>query len=192
MSAEAAGIDEHRVVSMSARRLGVLGVWLAGAAAIAALALFGLSSSSPPAGGRLAPALPREALTGRPTSLASLLSGAHGRPTFVVFWASWCTSCAQEAPALERFQHSAEGRGRLVAVDWSDPRTGEARAFVRRYGWSFPVMRDAEGLVGNDYGLGPGLPVTFVVDANGRIGQVLHGPQSVASLRMAMRAAERA
>jgi thiol-disulfide isomerase/thioredoxin len=192
MSAEAAGIDEHRVLSMSARRLRVLGVWLAGAVAIAVLALFGLSSSSPPAGGRLAPALPREALTGRPTSLASLLSGAHGRPTFVVFWASWCTSCAQEAPALERFQQSADGHGRLVAVDTSDPETGYARAFVRKYDWTFPVMRDAEGFVGNDYGLGAGLPVTFVVDPDGRIGQVLHGPQSVASLRMATHVAERA
>jgi thiol-disulfide isomerase/thioredoxin len=168
-----------------------LGAWLAGAAAVAALVAFGLSSTSTPAGGRLAPALPREALTGRPTSLASMLAGAHGRPTFVVFWASWCTSCAQEAPALERFQQSAEGRGRLVAVDTSDPRTGEARAFVRRYGWSFPVMRDVEGFVGNDYGLGPGLPATFVIDADGRIGRVLHGPQSVATLRAAMRAVER-
>jgi thiol-disulfide isomerase/thioredoxin len=154
--------------------------------------VFGLSSTSTPAGGRRAPALPREALMGKPTTLAGLLSGAHGRPAFVVFWASWCTSCAQEAPALERFQDSAEGHGRLVAVDWSDPRTGEARAFVRRYGWSFPVLRDVEGLVGNDYGLGAGLPVTFVIDANGRIGQVLHGPQSVSSLRLAMHAAERA
>jgi cytochrome c biogenesis protein CcmG, thiol:disulfide interchange protein DsbE len=175
---------------MSPRRLQALGGSLAALAAVAALAIFGLSSAPSPKGGRLAPALPREALSGAPVTLASLRAKAHGGPMFVVFWASWCTSCAQEAPALERFYRSAEGHGRLVAVDWSDPRTGAARAFVHHYGWTFPVLRDAEGFVGNDYDLGPGLPATFVIAPDGRIREELRGPQSVASLRSAMRATQ--
>jgi cytochrome c biogenesis protein CcmG, thiol:disulfide interchange protein DsbE len=177
---------------MSHRRLYTLGGSVSALVAVAVLALFGLSSAPQPKGGRLAPALPHEALSGAPVTLADLGAKVHGRPTLVVFWASWCTSCAQEAPALERFYRSAEGHGRLVAVDWSDPRTAAARAFVRRYGWTFPVLRDAEGFVGNDYDLGPGLPATFVIDSDGRIREELHGPQSVASLRAAMHAAERA
>ena len=75
-------------------------------------------------------------------------------------------------------------------MDWSDPLTANARAFIRRYAWSFPVLRDGEGVVGNDYRLTV-LPTTFVIDARGRIRTVLRGPQSEASLRSALAAVER-
>jgi peroxiredoxin len=77
----------------------------------------------------------------------------------------------------------------MVGVDWSDPETGAARAFIRRYRWTFPVLRDAEGTVGSDYGLGAGLPDTFVLDGRGHIRQVLRGPQTVSSLTRALAAA---
>jgi hypothetical protein len=70
-----------------------------------------------------------------------------------------------------------------VGVDWSDARSG-ARSFISRYGWTFSNLRDAEGTVGNDYGL-TGLPTTFVVDSTGHIRAVLRGPQDVASLTRA-------
>jgi cytochrome c biogenesis protein CcmG, thiol:disulfide interchange protein DsbE len=176
---------------MSRRRPRVLVGALAAIAALAALAVFGFASAHTPADGRAAPALPSERLSGSQATLASLLAGARGRPALVVFWASWCTSCAQEASALESFYRSPAGRGRMVGVDWSDPITGDARSFIRHYGWTFPVLRDQEGTVGNDYGLGSGLPDTFVLDARGRIREVLHGPQSVGSLRTALGAVER-
>jgi thiol-disulfide isomerase/thioredoxin len=169
-----------------ARRLRLLGLTLAAAAALAALAVFGLASHS--TSGRPAPALPRERLSGPAVTLTSLLSGAGGRPALVVFWASWCGPCAREAPTLERFSRSPAGRGRIVGVDWSDGLSG-ARAFVRRYAWTFPNLRDAEGTVGSAYRL-TGLPTTFVLDAHGRIRAVLPGPQSERSLQTALAGVE--
>ncbi|HTD08804.1 MAG TPA: TlpA disulfide reductase family protein [Solirubrobacteraceae bacterium] len=169
------------------RRLGVLASLLTAAAVIALLVVFGLASSSPT--GRFAPALPRELLMGSPVTLSSLLSGARGRAAVVVFWASWCGPCAKEAPALERFSESAVGRGRIVGVDWSDARPG-ARSFMKRYRWTFPNVRDAEGTVGNAYRL-IGLPTTFVIDTHGRIRKVLRGPQSAHSLQVALTGVER-
>jgi thiol-disulfide isomerase/thioredoxin len=165
-----------------ARRLRLLAGTLVLAAAIAAAAVFGLASH--PASGHRAPALPRESLVGGPVTLASLLAGARGRPVLVVFWASWCDPCAEEAPALERFADSPSGRGRIVGVDWSDALSG-ARSFIRRYSWSFSNVRDAEGTVGNAYRL-TGLPTTFVIDTRGRIRATLRGPQSEGSLRTAL------
>ncbi len=169
-----------------ARRLRLLGWTLAVAAALAALAVFGLASRS--STGRRAPALPRERLAGSPVTLASLLAAAGGRPALVVFWASWCPPCAREAPALERFSQSPTGRGRIVGVDWSDALSG-ARAFIRRYSWTFPNVRDAEGTVGNAYRLAV-LPTTFVLDAGGRIRAVLRGPQNERSLQTALAGVE--
>jgi thiol-disulfide isomerase/thioredoxin len=168
------------------RRLGAFASLLVLAVVIAVLAVFGLSSSS--STGRLAPALPREHLVGSSVTLSSLLMGTGGRPALVVFWASWCGSCAKEAPALERFSQGPGGRGRIVGVDWSDALSG-ARAFIRHYSWTFPNVRDAEGLVGNAYRL-TGLPTTFVIDTHGRISKVLRGPQNEHSLQVALAAVE--
>jgi cytochrome c biogenesis protein CcmG/thiol:disulfide interchange protein DsbE len=169
------------------RRL--LGWTLVVAAALGALAIFGLASDRS-ATGRPAPALPHEHLAGPPVTVASLLAGAHGRPALVVFWASWCEPCVREAPAIERFSLSAAGHGRVAGVDWSDALSG-ARSFIRRYSWTFPNVRDSEGLIGNEYRL-TGLPTSFVIAANGRIRAVLRGPQSEASLARALAVVERA
>lgn len=171
-----------------ARRLSLLAGAIVVVAALAVLARVGLSSH--PAEGRPAPALPREALVGRPLTVAGLLASAKRRPALVVFWASWCGPCAQEAPALERFAQSGVGAGRIVGVDWSDPQLSSARAFVRRYRWSFPNLRDTEGTVGIAYRITV-LPTTFVLDAHARIRATLRGPQSVRSLESALASVER-
>jgi thiol-disulfide isomerase/thioredoxin len=159
------------------------------AAALAALVVFGLRSDHSGPVGRRAPALPREHLAGQLVTLDDLLSTANGRATLITFWASWCDPCAKEASALERFSHSPLGRGRLVAVDWSDALAG-ARSFVTKHAWTFPVLRDAEGTVGNDYRL-TGLPTTFVLDASGHIRSVLRGPQDAGTLARAMASVSR-
>ena len=165
-------------------RLRLLLISLLVAVALAALIVFGFSSSGSGPVGRAAPALPGEHLAGPPATLSSLLASAHGRATLITFWASWCGPCGREAEALERFSRSAAGRGRLVGVDWSDGLSG-ARAFIAHHGWTFPTLRDAEGTVGDDYRL-TGLPTTFVLDSAGRIRSVLRGPQTPVTLAHAM------
>jgi thiol-disulfide isomerase/thioredoxin len=153
---------------------------LAVLAAIAVLAIVGLASKHSPAAGRPAPALPKEHLSGPSTPSF----GAGGHSKIVVFWASWCEPCAQEAPAVQRVAQSAIGRGRVIGVDWNDGLPG-ARSFIRDHSWTFPNVRDGEGTVGSAYRL-IGLPTTFVVDADGRIRSMLSGPQSEASLVRAL------
>ena len=163
-------------------RNGVLGV--VAVAVVVVVLVVGLGSSKTPAGGRVAPALPSESLAGGRVTIASLLAAAHGRPAAVVFWASWCGPCEHEAPAIERFAQSAAGQGRVVGVDWSDGRGG-AESFIKHYRWTFPVVRDAEGLVGDAYRI-TSLPTTFVIKPDGRIAAELHGPQDEASLTRAL------
>jgi len=167
------------------RRLRLLGLIAAGAAAVAALAIFGLASSGSSHG--RAPELPREHIGGATATLSSLLAGAHGRPAVVVFWASWCGPCQREAPAFERFARAA-GAGRIVGVDWSDVLAG-AKTFIARNGWTFPNLRDADGTVGNEYGISE-LPTTFILSGSGRVAATLPGPQTDTSLARAVAGAE--
>lgn len=157
-----------------------LSLWTIALVAVAALAVFGLAGSRGRSG-RPAPALPHESLSGPPVTLAAL----RGHPALVTFWASWCGPCAHEAPALERFSRALHGQATLVGVNWSDPMIASARAFVKRYGWTFPNLRDSEGTVGLAYGL-TGLPTTFVIDGGGRVRATLHGPQTQQTLTTAL------
>ena len=174
---------------MSRRGTGRALLGLLGVVALALVAVFGLAGTSG-VSGRHAPELRGEQLSGSHASLAELLSSSHGKPVLVVFWASWCGPCTREAPALERFSRTSQGRDRIVGVDWSDARTG-GRSFIARYGWTFPNLSDPQGVVGNSYGI-TGLPSTFVVDARHRIVAELRGPQTEAGLAHALAGAEEA
>jgi cytochrome c biogenesis protein CcmG/thiol:disulfide interchange protein DsbE len=151
--------------------------------AIAALVAAELLSGGSTDDARPAPALPAAVLVPPRATLASL----RGRPAAINFWASWCGPCRYEAPQLERLARSLRGRAQLVGVDWSDG-AGGARSFVRQNGWTFPVLRDATGTVGERYGL-VGLPTTFILDPRGLVVATLRGPQTAASLRRALREA---
>jgi peroxiredoxin len=131
--------------------------------------------------GRAAPQLPAKALRGPATSLAQL----RGKPALIDFFASWCDPCAEEAPTLRKLSATVAGKATVVAVDWDDA-SGPARAFVREHGWTFPVLADTTGTVGESYGVATGLPTSFVLDPQGRIVATFRGPQSVATLRRAL------
>lgn len=170
---------------MSGRRISwrALLAWAVGAVALALLIVFGLSASKS-AVGRAAPALPSTRLSGPRVTLASL----RGRPALVVFWASWCTPCEQEAPTLERFARALHGRATMVGVNWSDPSPSGARTFIARFGWTFPNLRDPDETSGQKYGVS-GLPTTYAIDGAGRIKATLRGPQTQATLARALAAA---
>ncbi len=129
---------------------------------------------------RAAPPLPRQTLVPPRVTIADL----RGRPAAINFWASWCDPCRKEAPGLAALAGSLRGHARLVGVDWSDNATG-AQRFIRQYRWRFPNLRDANGASGDAYGI-RGLPTTFILNANGRIADVLSGPQNAAAIRRAL------
>jgi thiol-disulfide isomerase/thioredoxin len=158
------------------RRLIIAAIVAAAAVAFAVFGLKGVSTS-----GQAAPALPTTALAGSPVTLADL----HGKPAFLVFWASWCEPCQHEAPAIERFSRSVGARAHVVGVNWNDPNLGGAQAFLRRYGWSFPSLRDADGLVGDRLGL-HNLPTTYLINSSGHVAQTLTGEQTQQSLSAAL------
>ncbi len=151
-----------------------------GALAVALLA-YGLLANAPKTR-RPAPPLPARALSGAPVTLSAL----HGHPAVVVFFASWCDDCRHEAPAVAAFARSSAGRGRVVAVDYDDG--GDWRGFLRRYGWSFPVLDDSGGQTGDAFHI-PGLPTVVFLDAKGRIVSTSSLTQTVGSLTRGLAAA---
>jgi cytochrome c biogenesis protein CcmG/thiol:disulfide interchange protein DsbE len=124
-------------------------------------------------GGR-APAAPDRALPVLDGEGQRTLASFRGKPVVLNFWASWCTPCKQEAPLLERAQKRlAAGGGTVLGVTYRDA-SPDARAFVRKFGLTYPSLRDVEGKLAQDYGT-RALPETFVIDRDGRVRAISRG-----------------
>jgi cytochrome c biogenesis protein CcmG, thiol:disulfide interchange protein DsbE len=145
-----------------------------------------ISAGSSGGQARPAPPLPSSVLQPPKATLKKL----RGKPALINFWASWCEPCREEAPEIERLARSLEGgSAALVGVDYTD-QADAARAFIRRYRWTFPILSDPNGTAGARYRFS-GLPTTVVLDRHGRIVETLRGPQDVRGLREALNSAEK-
>ena len=103
------------------------------------------------------------------------LADYRGQWVLVNFWASWCLPCRDETPALESFyrRHRTQ-RFTIVGVDTRDL-SGDGRAFVSKYGVTYPQLRDGDGDYGDDFGT-TGVPESFLVNPNGQLVLIRRGP----------------
>ena len=109
------------------------------------------------------------------------LSDLRGQVVLVNFWASWCTECRTEQPALNGlWQRYRDAGVVVVGVDFQDA-SGDAREFVARSGTSYPVVVDRRSETALAYGV-RGIPETYLVDRGGRIVDRVIGPVDEAKL----------
>ena len=99
----------------------------------------------------------------------------RGKVVVLNFWASWCVPCRQESPLLERWQKTIAPRNAtILGVDVLDL-TSDARAFVRRYKLTYPIVRDGPGHRLSAFGVA-GYPETLLIDRRGRVAATQRGP----------------
>ena len=151
--------------------------WLALVGAVAFVGIWAYATANRPAD-----SLPESGLIGQraPSFDLEVLANGEGRARltlaellgrrkllFVNFWASWCTTCADEAPELERFAREHQDHALVVGIALQD-RPADALAFASYYGLSYPLLLDPRGRTGIAYGI-LGVPETFVVTPEGRV-----------------------
>ncbi len=87
----------------------------------------------------------------------------HGEVVLLNVWATWCVSCRQEHPYLNKL--SREGVN-LIGLNYKDER-GLALNWLSDLGdpYAFNIY-DPEGVLGFDLGV-YGTPETFLIDADG-------------------------
>lgn len=131
-----------------------------------------------------APDVEFEALDGKPIRLSSL----RGRVVLLNFWATWCQPCRAEIPEFNALQRDLEPKGlSVVGVSVSPIDTSDSiRSFQKDIKQDYTVLRGAEA-IGSQFGNGPGLPVTYIIDREGRIRQKFNGPQTRESFETAIK-----
>ncbi len=149
-------------------------VWLLAFIVLAAAAVWFASQIAArvaaPRIGSFAPDVVLESTDGQKISLGA----QRGKPTVVVFVASWCEVCREEMPTMiETFrahqEHDVVFLGVDVYEDWET-----ARAFREEFKMPFPLLVDAYGDVTTRYRVN-GTPTTFFIDRDGIIRDVVVG-----------------
>jgi cytochrome c biogenesis protein CcmG/thiol:disulfide interchange protein DsbE len=97
------------------------------------------------------------------------LEEQRGKVVVLNVWASWCyPACWNEAPRLEAAWRQYREQGVVVVgLNYQD-QEAEARAFIQRFGKTFPNGPDKGSKIAIAYGV-YGVPETFFIDHTGQI-----------------------
>jgi cytochrome c biogenesis protein CcmG, thiol:disulfide interchange protein DsbE len=102
------------------------------------------------------------------SSASTSLADFRGKVVVLNVYASWCDPCASEAPLLAREQKMlAKSGATMLGVTYLD-NSSSSEQFDRRYGITYPVLRDVSGSFVRSFGT-TGVPETFVINRQGRI-----------------------
>ena len=120
----------------------------------------------------LAPDFELQSLTGNPVKLSDL----KGKVVLVNFWASWCAPCRAEMPSMERLWKKMDKENfTMLAINAGQEKSDIAKFFFSlRKPITFPVLIDARGSASQYWPI-KALPVTFIIDKEGRVAYVSHG-----------------
>jgi thiol-disulfide isomerase/thioredoxin len=112
------------------------------------------------------------------------LSAYRGKVVIVTFWASWCTYCRKELPALNDLQVKVGDQWlKVIAVNVQDA-TPEYRAMTRQMrDYKLVLARDKSGDIAARYGV-EAYPNLWMIDPQGNIAShhVGYGEESLGAI----------
>ena len=122
--------------------------------------------------GATAPNFTSYDLQGKKVSLADFKS----HPVLLTFWATWCTVCKDELPALQALQSRYSSSGfAVLAVNYRETSNDRMRQYLAGINVTLRSVIDPAASIASAYGVDVGLPVNVLVDRAGRVAQILIG-----------------
>jgi cytochrome c biogenesis protein CcmG/thiol:disulfide interchange protein DsbE len=117
-----------------------------------------------PLEGKAAPDFTRTDLDGK----SRTLSAYRGKVILLNFWATWCEPCLAEIPRFSAWQQRYGPSGLQILGIAMDDELDAVRQLAHRDHLTYPIiMGDAQ--VGQLYGGILGLPLSYLIDAQGRV-----------------------
>jgi len=110
-----------------------------------------------------APAFSLKSLNGEQISLSDF----KGKPVLITFWATWCTSCKEEIPVLEKFSVGKRDQLAILLIAIDGERKGAVQKIVSQNKVTLPVLLLLKEKVMDQYGVRGWVPLTFLVDQKG-------------------------
>ena len=129
-----------------------------------------------------APDFVRTDLANKPVQL----SGFRGKLVLLNFWATWCPPCREEMPAFSKWQRDyGSDRLQIIGVSMDDD-VASVKEFLGEHPVSYPiVMGDAK--LAETFGGVLGLPLSFLIDEQGRVLARYQGQQDFAKIEAGLK-----
>ena len=104
------------------------------------------------------------------------LSSLKGSVVFINFWATWCESCVEELPSINRlFSYFDDNTDlKIVTILYKDD-IHNALEYMSRNRYSFPVFFTMDSSAAKKYGI-TGIPESFIIDKKGIVRDKIIGP----------------
>src|SRR5699024_9815012 len=109
------------------------------------------------------------------------LSDLEGKGVMLNFWATYCEPCKVEMPYMEKLYPEYKDKGVEIVAVSLDATQLVIDNFLDKYDLTFPVVRDTNNQVLEQYGVGP-LPSTFFINPDGEVEEVVEGALTLEKL----------
>jgi len=122
--------------------------------------------------GSPAPNITLPGLDGRAVDLKDY----RGKVVFLNIWATWCPTCREEMPSMEKLYQELKGEAfEILAVSVDKEGGKRVAAFKEAHNLSFPMLLDPDGTIAKPYGV-TGVPESFIINKEGIIERIVIGP----------------
>ena len=112
-----------------------------------------------------APAFSLKSLDGGQVSLGDF----KGKPVLITFWATWCPTCKEELPKLEKFFARRTDQLIILLIAIDGERKAAVQKIVSQNQITLPVLLLLKEKVMDQYGVRGWIPLTFLVDQQGML-----------------------
>jgi len=104
------------------------------------------------------------------------LSNLKGQVVLLDFWATWCTGCKVEIPWYVEFQKKYARQGLAsIGVAMDEEGWTMVTPYLAEHPIAYPIVIGDLDLLQKKFGLKPNLPITLLIDRNGKIAEAHAG-----------------
>ena len=104
------------------------------------------------------------------------LSDYKGKVVLINIWATWCSSCVDEMPSMEKLYQKLKSENfEILAVSIDSVGAKVVAPFMKKYKLTFPALMDTAGTIRISYRT-TGVPESFIVDKDGILVKKIIGP----------------
>lgn len=113
---------------------------------------------------REAPSFSLKTLTGKQVSL----SDYKGKPVLLKFWATWCPSCVEELPQMEKFSAGKGDQLCILTLVIDGEKEKRVEGVCKKNKVTLPVLLDVKEKIARTYRV-TFIPAAFLVDQAGML-----------------------